>query len=223
MKVKIIFITLVFMLSSCMMKHISKKKPEKQASKETVTDMVVDSKAAISIMDAVAVEESPRQSSPETSSFEALNNIRFNDKYEIYGSLNDQYDLYCEKYGKNKSSNLGIVDKKGNVILPHLFSKNYYSSSNDDVLLYMNSKYGMFNLNELRWVIPLEYEELNNLGNNLFSAKKYGKWGVISKDNVTIVPFEWSQISNNSNLENYITVTSNGYPNKLKGITSVAS
>ncbi|MDP4208608.1 MAG: WG repeat-containing protein [Bacteroidota bacterium] len=213
MKTKLFFILLTVLTSTILTAQSSKKKKESIKTEDAIQV------AEISIAD---VGSSSESSSVSPSSFEALNNIRYNNKFEVYGSINDQYDFYCEKYAKNKYNSLGIADKSGNVILPHLFSKSYGNSSNsNEVLLYMNNNYGVFDLNELRWSILMEYDGLSFLNNNLYKAKKNGKWGIIDNNNTVIVPFNWYQISNISNLENYIIVTANTYPNKLKGIYSL--
>jgi hypothetical protein len=212
MKIKISFILLSLLLSSALMAQTAKKKK----AKETKSEVAVDQFAEV-----VAIEDVSSSASSDHSSFEPLHSIRYNDKYEVYSRINDRFDFYCEKYSKNRYNNLGIVDKDGNVILPHLFSKSYSNSNSYEVLLNMNNNYGLFNLNELRWSIPMEYEDLNDLGNNLYSAKKNGKWGVVDDNNSVIVPFEWSQISNISGLDNYIIVTSNEYPNRFKGVYSL--
>jgi len=216
-KISIAFILLAFIMSSSSIAQTKKKKKEKETIKYEAPTVVTEE-----VIDMVVAEDmSTSRTISEANNFEPISSIQYNNKYEIYEGINDQYDFYCEKYSKYKSNNLGIVDKSGNVILPHLFSKSYSNSNKNDVLLYMNNNYGLFNLKELRWSIPMDYEDLNLLGNSLFSARKNGVWGVIDNNNNVIVPFEWSQINTISSLENYIIVTSNTYPNKLKGVYSL--
>jgi hypothetical protein len=142
---------------------------------------------------AVMAEEAPSQrfiSNP--ASFDAVKNIQFNQKYGIAQSINEQYDLSWEKNSSDKNNRYGVVDKNGNVILPHMFTKKYGGPSNNyELLLSIGNTSGLYNLNENRWTIPLMYDELTLLSNNLlYVAKKDGKWGVIDKNNVAIVPFE---------------------------------
>jgi hypothetical protein len=215
MKLKVLIILLPFLFSLPLAAQSNKKKKDK---KKTQTDTV-----SVASVEFAAFEEvsSTNDQSSVSTSFEPLKSIRFNSKYEVNGSVNDQFDYYCEANSPNKYSNLGIVDKKGNVILPHLFGKVYRNHNNNEALLHINSNYGLFNLSELRWTIPMEYEEMEDLDNNLFKAKKNGKWGIIDNKNNVIVPLEWNSISTISNLENYIIVSDNSYPNNLKGIYSL--
>jgi hypothetical protein len=241
MKVKVGLIALALLLSAGAMAQHSKKKKAKEpvkaevkaASKAVSTEEVVaattDENGAFSapevmVMDVCSEEAVAPASNGVTGSlsqFKPMKSIRYDSRYETVESINDSYDYYCERDIKNKSEHLGIVDKKGNVVLPHLFGRSYQNAGSSCVMLNINSSYGVFNLNELRWSIPMEYAELANLGNGLFRAKKGSKWGVIDSNNRVIVPFEWSEIGSLSNLENYIRVTQDAYPNDLYGVYSL--
>lgn len=218
MKVKLIP---VFIMAVIVSYNLNAQKKDDKKTKPKPTNVEVATPVMEEAVQIMVVEEAPSSYQGSSGSFVPVKNIRYNDKYEIYDNINDQYDFYCEKFNKNRSSNLGIVDKNGNVILPHLFGKSYNYSGKNEVLLYINSNYGLFNVNELRWTVPLQYEEMKSLSNNLFAAQKGGKWGVIDNNNKVIVPFEWYQISSISNLENYIAVTSSTYPNRMNGIYSL--
>lgn len=217
-----------------MAQHGKKKKakePVKAEVKAKDENMAVstDANMAVSTDEVVEVavcsEESVAAVGSETSGslsqFKPLKSIRYDNRYETFESINDSYDYYCERDIKNKSEHLGIVDKKGNVVLPHLFGRSYRSVGSSCVMLSINGSYGVFNLDELRWSIPMEYSDLASLSNGLFRAKKGSKWGVIDSNNRVIVPFEWSEISSLSNLENYIRVTQDAYPNDLYGVYSL--
>ncbi|MBX2841342.1 MAG: WG repeat-containing protein [Flammeovirgaceae bacterium] len=69
----------------------------------------------------------------------------------------------------------------------------------------------------------MEYESLSRLNNNLYQAKKNGRWGIIDENNLTIVPFDWTDIRTISGLENYLIVRDNSYPSKQLGIYSITA
>lgn len=219
MKSKLIIIIAAILVSASLSAQKTKKAKTSSSAK---TEKVYVAPAVVEEVREEISIATVDESTPEINSFEPVKNIRFSNKYEIYSGINDNYDLYCEKYSKNRYNNLGIVDKEGNVVLPHLFGKSYGNSSKNEIILYISNNYGLFNVNELRWVIPMEYEELSDLSNNLYAAKKNGKWGVIDNNNKEIVPFEWYQVNSISNLENYIMVTATNYSSRLSGVYSLA-
>ena len=194
----------------------------KSGKQQETEEISISSDAEIPVEEvAIEVVEEVAQSSYSSNpiSFDPVKNIQFNQKYGISSTINDQYDLSWEKNSTNKNDKQGVVDKNGNVILPHIFTKKYGGPSNNyELLLSIGSTSGLYNLNENRWTIPLMYDELTLLSNNqLYVAKKEGKWGVIDKNNVVIVPFEWSQVSQIYNLENYVLVTKD----QLQGVFSI--
>ena len=193
-------------------KGTAKSTKEPEPVEEVAIEMIEEAPVEIAVM-----EETSSRNNPRT--FDAVKNIQFNQKYGISNSINEQYDLSWEKNASNRNDRQGVVDKSGNVILPHIFNKKYGGpSTNYELLLGIGNTTGLYNLIENRWTIPLVYDELTLLSNNqLYVAKKEGKWGVIDKNNVVIVPFEWSQVQQIYNLENYVQVTKDG----LQGIFSI--
>jgi hypothetical protein len=196
------------------------KAKSKSKTQDQPVEIAVSSDDEVVEEVAIAVMEEPqpiRSSNPR--SFDAVKNIQFNQKYGISSNINDQYDLSWEKNASNRNDRQGVVDKNGNVILPHIFTKKYGGpSTNYELLLGIGNTTGLYNLIENRWTIPLMYDELTLLSNNqLYVAKKEGKWGVIDKNNVVIVPFEWSQVQQIYNLENYVSVTKD----QLQGVFSI--
>jgi len=198
----------------------SSKKTEKPAKKtEKVPKVVVDAvEEEVAVM---TVDDYSSNNSTSSISFEPIKNIRFNSKFEIYGSINDKYDFFYDKTTSRYASTVGVVDKSGNVILPYIFSRSYNNSSANDLVLSVNSNYGVFSTKDLRWTIPMIYDDISNLGNSLFAVKLYGKYGVVDINNNIIVPFEWSSITNIPGLDNYIYVSILGNDNRLKGIYSL--
>lgn len=216
---------LLFLVSSVLMAQGTKKKKtkHKEPPKEEVVEVAASEDMAVQdvlyVAPTVAMES--ESSSSGSGPFKPVKNIRYDNNYETYDNINDQYDFYCEKGVRDRSSKLGIVDKNGKVILPHIFGKVYATSRKFEVSLCYDSNYGLFNLNDMRWSIPLMYDELKGLGNSLFAVKKDGKWGVVDSNNNTILPFSWSEVSSISNLDGYLRVGVNGYPNETYGVYSL--
>jgi hypothetical protein len=159
----------------------------------------------------VAFEEPQSIPSSAASSYpEPLKSIQFNPKYAVSNSINDRYDFYWEKNANNRYNAQGVVDKDGNVILPNLFTRGSSPNNNFELVLSINNlNSGLYNLNELRWTIPPIYHEIYSLGNNVYSAKKDNKWGLIDNNDMEIGPFAWKQIERIYNLENYLMVSLN--------------
>jgi hypothetical protein len=207
MIIRIAFLIPLFLCGCAASRSTVKSNDPKQEAKEDVAATVEFEEVAI--MEEVA-QERPAPLSANSTAFESLKTIQFNPKYGIYSSINDRYDFYWEKNATNRYNALGVVDKDGNVILPHIFIRGNSPSNNYELVLSVNNtNYGLYNLNELRWTIPLMYHDLQSLSNNVYSAKKDIKWGIIDNNNSIIGPFIWKQIDRIYNLENYILVSEN--------------
>lgn len=195
---------------------VAQKKKNKVQEKEPQAQMEEEIEIDIEVVE----ETSTNRSSSTNAAIEMVRNIRYNNRFEIYGSVTDDYDWYYDRFENSNRRKYGIVNKKGDVILPHLFSRGY--ANNNDIVLNLENNYGLFNLQTLKWDIPMEYESLNRLSNkNLFTAKKNGSYGIIDNNNAIIVPFEWSDIDHISGLDNYVIVRDHSYPSNLRGIFSV--
>jgi hypothetical protein len=187
------------------------------ATNKKVTKQVEEDSQVVEIEMAAPVEEIAiveMEGAHESSSgvnpfaFDPVKSIQFNPKYTITGSINDSYDFYGEKNSPNRYSSQGVVDKNGNVILPHIFSRGSGPNNNYELVLTMTgSNSGLYNLNENRWTIPMLYQELYSLGNSVFGAKKDNKWGLVDNNNLQLAPMQWKMIDRIYNLENYILVS----------------
>lgn len=197
-----------------------KKKQKKEAAKKEIIKPTVTEPDEQIELDVEITEETSFDAGSRTSqSIELLDNIRYNNKYEIYGRITDEYDWYFNRYSKTSGRKYGIVNKKGDVILPHIFSKEY--AHDNTVILNLENNFGMFNLQTLAWDIPIGYESLRRMNNNLFITKKNGMYGVIDGNNAVVIPFDWSIIDYIQGLDNYVIVRDNSYPSKLRGIMSL--
>ncbi len=200
------FVVALLLLTACATNRTANvKTPGTQVQAGEMQEELIEITAEGIVAEPVAVSETDG-----TSSFEPVKNIQFNPRYAVYERINDQYDWYWEKNSNNRYTAQGVVDKNGNVILPHLFSKGLGPRNTYELLLSLGpNNYGLYNLKELRWSIPIGYQELSSLGNNLYLAKKDYKYGVIDNNNSTIVPFTWGKMEKMHNLDHYVRV-SNG-------------
>lgn len=189
-------------LSAC----ATTKKPAVVKQVEIV-EVAPENEVTMAVVEEISVDVESRPS-PVGSTFDAPKSIQYNPRYAVSNNINEKYDFYWEKNDSERYSRQGVVDKSGNVLLPHLFTKGSGPSNNYELVLAISgSSYGLYNLNELRWSIPMMYHELQSLGNNLYSARLDNKWGVVDNNNTLIVPFQWKQIQRIGTLENYIMVS----------------
>jgi len=221
---KIILIVVMALTSICVTaqnkKEKTKEKTKEEIKKNTKEVEEIEVTMDVPVVEEVAVDYQSTSYSRGTSApIKLVSNIRYNNQYEIYGSITNDYDWFFDRYTSGERK-YGIVNKAGDVILPNIFYKDYVQGN--DVLIRLEERYGTYNLGTLKWGIPLEYELLMRMSNNnLFIAKKNGQYGVVDNNNVQIVPFEWASIESISGLENYIIVKSVSYQDKQYGIYSL--
>lgn len=68
----------------------------------------------------------------------------------------------------------------------------------------IGNNYGLYNIEKENWEIPMIYYSLSHLGNDIFLARtKNGFFGVLSRDNKVLIPFEWGEISSIGGADNY--------------------
>lgn len=103
--------------------------------------------------------------------------------------------------------NVGI-EKNGTIVLPMIFRSRSNNSSyceTKKIILFIENNFGVFDLNKGKWHIPLSYQDLSILDNNLMIARKGDKYGIIDFENKPIVNFEWKSI-NPISQSNYVIV-----------------
>lgn len=145
---------------------------------------------------------------------------RQNNKYATT-LIFDDYEWFYEKNGGSYKRKHGIL-KRGEILLPMIFSANTYSSyKNKYHIMGIEKTFGLFNLEEENWDIPIIYEGLTYLNKNLYSAQLNNRFGIIDADNNKITEFKWSRISGISGLENYFIVADFSKPVQLSGVYSV--
>ncbi len=143
-----------------------------------------------------------------------------NNKYNTT-KIFDDYEWFFEKNGNSYKKKYGIL-KRGEVMLPMIFSANTYNSNESkQFILGIEKTFGLYNVEAESWDIPISYESLNLLNKNLYSAQLNNRYGIIDENNNTITDFEWSRINGIGGLENYFIVADYSKPVKLSGVYSV--
>jgi hypothetical protein len=83
-----------------------------------------------------------------------------------------------------------------------------YQSFDFSLIVVKNGKFGFINIRDEKVRVPFEYDELQYIDQRNLLAKKGNKFGVISFDNIEVLPFEYRFITcNNSTIVAY----KNGY------------
>ena len=62
----------------------------------------------------------------------------FSQKYKL-NNINDKFDWFYDKNASYNNKRYGIVNKKGEVILPNIFKYSYASGSKDDQIIYIDN------------------------------------------------------------------------------------
>jgi len=176
---------------------------------------------------AIEVEEPPPPPPPPQEVVEEIEDVssyrsKKTGRYET-ARLFDEYELYYSRYTSSSERRYGVM-KKGKVILPMVFKANRYQThSAPNVVLGLGKAYGIYNLAEEKWQVPMNYKSISYLNKNIFIADKNGFQGLIDESNNIIGDFKWSRVRAISGLENYVQVTNASRPNRLSGIFSILS
>jgi hypothetical protein len=126
-----------------------------------------------------------------------------------YDRITDNISYITDKLS-DEYNRKGLL--KGNrLILPIIFSfhDSYYSETvreNKTIIAGIGNNLGLYNYDTEKWVIPMTYRSLSDLGNGLYLAGKSDKMGVIDRDQNVVIPFDWQYIAKSS-IDNYYIVT----------------
>ena len=148
--------------------------------------------------------------------------ISYNPNY-AFEKVTEEIQFFYDKFDQAYPRKYGLM-KNGEVVMPRIFTKsgyNYYNPK-ETAILGIANRFGIFNFINMTWDIPLMYESIAHFGNNIYSVKKDGLQGMVDGQNRALVAFEWSYIEAISGLNNYIVVTDNSYPVKLKGVYNIS-
>lgn len=212
----------------------NKESKEKKEDKEVETlqiielgngveiDLEMDSSEAVEMDRPFIITAVPPISESSTTEkkheFDSINNIRYKTEYTTT-SINDKYDWFS-KVSDNHENRWGISAKDGSVILPNIFNRSY-QVKNNLFILSIERNYGVYDLSEQRWTIPIGYDYIENSSSNYFIARKNGMTGLIDNNNTVLIPFEWSSIYTLNNLDNYFIVGNNSTTDKRSGIYNI--
>ena len=114
-----------------------------------------------------------------------------------YQKINDDCSYFFDRLqsGANYSKNKGVI-KKGEVLLPNIFN----SASNIDdknIILRCQYSYGVYNLEEEKWIFPLEYSKIQQLSigsENYLLVGKNNKIGLYGLDGNVLIPNDYETI-----------------------------
>lgn len=191
----------------------TKSKPKKEKVQPS-EDMIVKGDSDVYLtVDEPQIMEAPPQS------------IQGDGNYSRYPTekINDQTVWFYDKYASNGGYKYGIK-KKGQVLLPLLFERNSYTnvSDNNSFPIGIGNNYGLYNIDKETWEIPMIYYSLRHIGNDLFLARtKSNDYGLLSRENKVLIPFEWGDINTITGADNYFILQDK--KTSLKGIYNLIS
>ncbi|MFH6998095.1 WG repeat-containing protein [Flavobacterium sp. FlaQc-57] len=191
----------------------TKSKPKKEKSQPS-EDIIVQGEPNVYVTEEPPmIMEAPPQS------------IQGDGNYSRYPTekINDQTVWFYDKYSSNSGYKYGIK-KKGQVLLPMLFERNNYTnvSDNNSFPIGIGNNYGLYNIDKETWEIPMTYYSLRHIGNDIFLARtKSNDYGLLSRENKVLIPFEWGDISTINGADNYFILQDK--KTSLKGIYNLIS
>lgn len=162
----------------------------------------------------IAVEEAPQ-----------VREYRTDGNYGRYSTdkINDQTVWIYDRYNTSNGTKYGI-NKKGQVLLPMIFDRNSYNvvSDNNSFIIGIGNNYGLYNIDKEKWEIPMTYYSLSSIGNDLFLARtKSNSYGLLTRDNKVLIPFEWDDIRTISGVDNYFILQDK--KSSLRGVYNLIS
>ncbi|NJK82563.1 MAG: WG repeat-containing protein [Saprospiraceae bacterium] len=94
-----------------------------------------------------------------------------------------------------KNKKWGAIDKKGNHFLNCQYGDIQFSTTKDMLVLYDKiMKYGLIDtLGNL--VVPIKYDEIDNIGYSLTPVKLNNKWGFVSKNGELSIPPKYEMVN----------------------------
>jgi len=105
--------------------------------------------------------------------------------------------------GKNEC---GVL-KNGKELLPMIFNVD----SRDDehysmvrIFLGLGTRYGVFDTETEKWIIPMEYNEISAFNSSTYIVRKEQFYGIIDTSNNIIIPFEWNRLMKIYSVDNCV-------------------
>ncbi|MDX5585998.1 MAG: WG repeat-containing protein [Aureibaculum sp.] len=113
---------------------------------------------------------------------------------------------------KNTQLKEGLIDIDGNIIIEPVYDEISGYFINGFMRVKNNGKAGIIN-EKGEIVIPIEYDNVLDYKNNMFTAEKANKWGIIDVENNIIIPFEYRRIRHFEDDLALVTDKGTGYIN----------
>jgi len=104
------------------------------------------------------------------------------------------------------NSKKGVINRKGEVIIPFLYDELY--GSRNGYLAYLNRKAGFIDLKG-SIIVPLLYDNIETRYDSFLNVQVNGKWGVINNLNKLMVPTIYDKIAN-AFIDGLLAVKNNG-------------
>nr|WP_315194892.1 WG repeat-containing protein [uncultured Flavobacterium sp.] len=213
-KFLLFFITLLTVQVGFSQKKKTKAKAKPKTESAPVVEEIKGSPDYIVGDVQIAVEEAPQ-----------VREYRTDGNYGRYSTdkINDQTVWIYDKYNTSNGTKYGI-NKKGQVLLPMIFDRNSYNvvSDNNSFIIGIGNNYGLYNIDKEKWEIPMTYYSLSSIGNDLFLARtKSNSYGLLTRDNKVLIPFEWDDIRTISGVDNYFILQDK--KSSLRGVYNLIS
>ena len=87
----------------------------------------------------------------------------------------------------------GVINDKGEVVLPTIYEDNIYTPL-QNWLLRQGNQFGIAD-NQGQILIPVEYDMVYPFINDWALAQKNGKWGYVNRNNEMMIPFEYQALN----------------------------
>lgn len=104
------------------------------------------------------------------------------------------YDQLCNLIFLFKGDSMGVMDLKGQIIVPQIYSAIIYDKFSDMLMVRLGEEtklYGALDKNG-KIVIPVRYEYLYGFRDGISIAELNGKYGIIDKCENEVVPFKYN-------------------------------
>ncbi|MDD4781120.1 MAG: WG repeat-containing protein [Tissierellia bacterium] len=132
----------------------------------------------------------------------------FVDGYDyVFPSKNENYFIVCNE--NDNGDERGLYHKYNKIlIIPTIYSSLKYIND-DRIIASKNNNYGLIDINQNE-IIPFEYNYMDYISDNfIVASNEDGKYGVINIDNEILLSFEYDEISNVYESDDYFRISKN--------------
>ncbi len=121
--------------------------------------------------------------------------------------INGVASVIFQKNPTTGDNEYGVL-KNGKELLPMIFSSSYFSESYYSMhrILGIGGKYGVFDIETEKWVIPIQFDQISNLNSSAYIVRNGAYYGIVDILNRSIVPVEWSKLEKINGVDNYVLV-----------------